>query len=151
MVLKIFCLRNMAGQHIEISATVHVSVLFAAVHNTSNIYVIVFTCSRCYAVSHRCPTDVICDAQRQLNKYDQSLSCMPDVSSVNMGQYTHPSVHFCAPISQYTLPRSALNEGHNSPSICAMKGLHKGPNNLCYVTRHFLSFPCFPMSLFIRH
>ncbi len=29
-------------------------------------------------------------------------------------------------------------------------GLHKGPNNLCYVTRHFLFFPYVTMSLFIR-
>ncbi len=26
-------------------------------------------------------------------------------------------------------------------------GLHMGPNNLCYVTRHFLFFPYVPMSL----
>ena len=29
-------------------------------------------------------------------------------------------------------------------------GLHMGPNNLCYVARHFLFFPYVTMSLFIR-
>ncbi len=35
---------------------------------------------------------------------------------------------------------------YSGPSI----GLHMGPNNLWYVARHFLFFPCVAMSHFIR-
>ncbi len=51
----------------------------------------------------------------------------------------------------FKLPRQVsgkpvLIEFEALPSI----GLHMGPNNICYVTRHFLFSPCVTMSLFIR-
>ncbi len=35
-------------------------------------------------------------------------------------------------------------------TVVPHRGLHMGPNYLCYVTHHFLFFPYVPMSLFIR-
>ncbi len=57
----------------------------------------------------------------------------------------HPSrkLKFCFnPWSNFCIGRST--------KIIWSIGLHMGPNNLCYVTRHFLFFSCVPMSLFIR-
>ncbi len=55
--------------------------------------------------------------------------------------------------------RAMIQAGHyDSNEVLEIKrvaytgniGLHMGPNNVCYVTRHFLVFPYVPMSLFIR-
>ncbi len=62
------------------------------------------------------------------------------------------NVKLCLLYSMYLLPGYTGGKcfHENWPINNPLTGLRMGSNNLCSVTRHFLFFPDFPMSLFIR-
>ncbi len=46
--------------------------------------------------------------------------------------------------NSYPHSNTADDTSFNFQRLRQIKGLHMGPNNLCYVTRHFLFFPISP-------
>ncbi len=71
---------------------------------------------------------------------DEGLESCPKICSYNI-----------RPVARFSYSRTGLERLHpRDPPPHPLIGLHMGPNNLCYVARHFLFFPCVAMSLFIR-
>ncbi len=109
---------------------------------------------------------------------DEQYDDASDLTAMEEGSGSTLQVRGLSPGSQYTLPANSWHSPSKLANcravavlygakpkvhiqhmvylgICQYNafvqiGLHMGPNNLCYVTRHFLFYPYVPMSLFIR-